>query len=327
MWPSIIGHSRQIAELKRAVEFARVPNAYIFSGPRGIGKRRVADAFTAALFCAEARSRGMAPCGECASCRKLAGGNHPDRFTIEPEESERGAVQSIKIDPLRELQASLQFKPLEAPAKVAVIDGADRMMDAAANSLLKILEEPPERTHFILITPFPQRLLPTIRSRCRHIAFSPIPDAELAAEIARQREIPEREAVRIARLAGGSMGTAMALDPELVEGVLGRFIALTKKASSADIFETAQAWKDLDPGKILLVFDLLASFYRDLLRVQAVGGESELIHPEAAAMALSCPAEHALRCLSEIDATRLAAETSANKQLMFEQLLFTLSRQ
>ncbi|MFA4874830.1 MAG: DNA polymerase III subunit delta' [bacterium] len=327
MWSNIIGHTRQIEQLRRALDGGRLPNAYLFTGPRGIGKRRVADTFAASLFCLAARERDWDPCGDCVPCHKLTGHNHPDFFLIEPMESERGAVQSIKIDPLRELKADLQFHPLEAPAKIAIIDGADRLVDAAANSLLKILEEPPDRTHFIMITPFPERLLPTIRSRCQHMPFSPLPDSMLAEALILRKQLPEREAMRIARLAGGSLGTAEALDPEFVEAVLGRFLALTSRASSADIFETAQAWKDLDPSRTLLIFDLLASFYRDVLRFQATHEKDDVIHPEAAGPAGSCTTEHAIRCLAEIDSTRLAAETSANKQLMFEQLLFTLSRQ
>lgn len=324
MWSSIIGHSRQIDQLRRAIASSRLPNAYLFAGPRGIGKRMVADAFVAALFCGDAGSRDREPCGTCAACRKLASGNHPDLFVIEPQESERGAVQSIKIDPLRELQADLQFHPLEAPAKIAIIDGADRLMDAAANSLLKIIEEPPQATHFILITPFPQRLLPTIRSRSQLLAFSPLPEAELANAIVERKRISTDEALRLARLSGGSLGTADAMEPEFVEGVLGRLTALAQRSSSADIFEIAQAWKELDALHTLLVFDLIASLYRDVLKLHTTR-DSVVINREAAAIAPTCPAAHAIRCLAEIDSTRLAAETSANKQLMFEQLLFTLS--
>jgi DNA polymerase III subunit delta' len=324
MWSSIIGHARQIDQLRRAIASARVPNAYLFAGPRGIGKRRVADEFVAALFCSSAAAHDGEPCGECAACRKLASGNHPDLFVIEPQESERGSVQSIKIDPLRELQADLQFHPLEAPAKIAIIDGADRLMDAAANSLLKILEEPPQHTHFILITPFPQRLLPTIRSRSQLVAFSPLPDSELASAIARKRQISTDDAMRLAKLSGGSMGTAEALEPEFVERVLGRLTALAQRSSSADIFETAQSWKDLDAVHTMLVFDLIASLYRDVLKLHTTRDKT-IINSEAQVVASTCSTARAIRCLAEIDSTRSAAETSANKQLMFEQLLFTLS--
>jgi DNA polymerase III subunit delta' len=324
MWTSIIGHDRQIENLKRALAAGHLPNAYLFCGPHGIGKRRTADAFAAALLCPAAAANAQEPCGTCAACVKCVSGNHPDLFVVEPALSERGAVQSIKIDTLRELSGRLQFHPLEATAKLAIIDGADRMMEAAANSLLKILEEPPAATHFILITPYPERLLPTIRSRCQRIAFSPLADTEIAAALTAQGSLSKEEAIRIARLAGGSLGTALRLDSDFVEAVMGRFLPLAGKGASADIIDTAQAWKEFDAEHTPLVFDLLASWYRDLLLAGTVGEGAPFIHPEAARHAGRGTPARLIACLAKIDAARAAADTAANKQLMFEELLFTL---
>ncbi|MBN1282607.1 MAG: DNA polymerase III subunit delta' [Proteobacteria bacterium] len=325
MWSKIVGHKRQIEELRRSLESARLPNAYVFAGPAGVGKRLAADAFAAALLCPEAPSRGHDACGECLSCRKLASGNHPDFFLLEPEESERGAVTSIKTDPVRELMQRLIFKPLEAQAKVAIIDGADRLMPQAANSLLKTLEEPPERTHFILVTPLPHRLLPTIRSRCRLVAFSPLGEEELAAALVRRRSMEPAEATRIARLAGGSMGLALRLEPEFVAEVLGRFLPLFSRASSSDIMEAAQAFAAQGPERLPLVFDILMSLCRDMLRVKATGSAGLAIHPEAEALAGRLAESKLMRAIEGINGARIASETAANKQLMFEDLLFTLT--
>lgn len=325
MWDRIIGQERQIEQLRRALAAGRLPNAYLFTGPAGIGKRLAANTLAAAICCPSSPDNDGAPCGNCPACHKAASGNHPDLFFLEPESSESGVVQTIKIGPLRELSGRLQLHPLEAPAKLAVIDGAEKMSPEGENSILKILEEPPPLTHFILITPFPQRLLPTIRSRCRQVAFSPIPEPLLCAELQRRLQIPQQEAGRIARLSGGSMGAALALTPEFVGEVLDRFLPLTAKASSADIIATAESWKALDAAQIPLLLDILASFYRDVLRCQCTGEESGLIHPEAARSAALLPPERVIGCLAKIGQARSAAESAANKQLMFEQLLFTVA--
>ncbi len=325
MFSNIISHTRQIDQLKKALASGRLPNAYIFSGPSGIGKRLVADALAQAALCERAEKDIQDACGTCTACRKFTSRNHPDFFIVEPELSERGAVQNIKIDTIRDLQSNLKFLPLEASLKIAVIDGADRLMEAAANSLLKILEEPPPSTHFILITPYPHRLLPTIRSRCQHMSFSPLPEDVLAEEISRRQSIAPGEARRIAKLSGGSLGAALALEPDFIEEILSRFLTLTSKASSADIIETAQAWKEADINKTKLIFDLLASWYRDVLRYQATGKEADLIHPEAASQEKTQGASRLVQNLASISTARLAADTSANKQLMFEQLLFSLT--
>lgn len=325
MWSHIIGHQKQIDQLKAALRKDRLHSAYLFAGPAGVGKRLVADAIAASALCEQAPMREFEACGACPACQKFRSGNHPDFFSLSPETSERGVVQHIRIDAVRDLQSRLKFPPLEAKRKIAVIDGADRMMEAAANSLLKTLEEPPSSTHFILITPFPQRLLATIRSRSCLMSFSPLPEEALAKHIAQDKGISLETARTIARLSGGSMGLAAALDPAFIEEVLTRFIPLSFRSASADVIETSQVWKDFSFERTLLLFDLMASWYRDILRFKVGGEAGSLIHAESARQAARFDVPRILRNLASINGARLAAGTSANKQLMFEQLLFSLS--
>ncbi len=228
-------------------------------------------------------------------------------------------------DSFRALQSALQFHPLEAKAKLAIIDDADRMNASTANSLLKILEEPPPLTHFALVSTMPNSLLPTIRSRSARLDFGPLSDGEIAAKIASERGVAREEALRIARLSGGSLGTALAIDPEFLSDTIGRFLTLCRKASTADVLATAEGWSHRAPGEIRLTFDLLASFYRDCLRIAAAGGEVSAAHPEAFEMAPRIGAARASRALSDIDSARRSFDTTANKQLMFENLLFSLT--
>ena len=239
-------------------------------------------------------------------------------MVVEPERD------NIKIDQVRRLQADLRFHTMEAPAKLAIIDEAHRMTESAANSLLKILEEPAANTHFILVSSLPHRLPATIRSRCQCISFSPLPEKEISKFISSRNDMPPSKALRIARLAGGSLGTALMLEPEFIDEVMGRFMVLTGGASSSDIIEAAQEWARQEPERMILIFDLIASWYRDMLYYQTTGNAGGLAHPEAAGAAAHIHSLRAMRNLAEIEKVRTAADGNANKQLMFEHLLFTL---
>lgn len=335
MWSSVIGHRRQIDQLTKALVAGRLPNAWLFAGPRGVGKRRVADRLAATIVCLAPTDGNTTACGSCAACRKAQHGTHPDLFVIQPEafdptwappgDKDKKPSEMIKIEQIRELQERLQFHPLEAKAKLAIIDEADKMTESTANSLLKILEEPPTATHFVLVSTAPQAILPTIRSRSSRLDFGPLTDEAVAAELMRDGRMTRTEAERIAQLAGGSLGAARALDPERVAETVGRFAALVRGASSADIITAAEAWSRGDLRELRLTFDLLMSFYRDVLRFQATGEERGLIHPEAREIARGTTAERAEKALAAIADARRTLETTANKQLMFEYLLFSVA--
>jgi DNA polymerase-3 subunit delta' len=314
MWSTILGHKRQIAQLRKALETKRLPHAYLFSGLSGTGKKLVAEAFVSAIFCA----KDPDPCGTCVPCIKIKNRSHPDVFFIEPR------TEKILIEQMRELQHDLQFHPLEGDAKVAVIDDADVMTEAAANSLLKILEEPPQKTHFILITAFPHRLLPTIRSRCQQIVFSPLASDDVANYLMEQKGLDEKQAGRIARISQGSIGSVAGMEPEFIEGVMESLKNLFGRANSADIISTAEGWsKDLERPHLIL--DLMVSFYRDILYFRATNSDSGMIHKELTSTLKGRPTPRIEADLRAIAGARNAIQTSANKQLLFEQLLFTLT--
>lgn len=312
MWSTILGHKRQIDQLKRALSGDCLPNAYLFSGLSGIGKRLVADVFASAVFCADSHKA----CGKCTPCIKIKNRSHPDAFFIEPK------TEKILIDQVRELQQNLQYHPLESDAKLAIIDDADLMTEAAANSLLKILEEPPKVTHFILISAFPHRLLPTIRSRCQKIIFSPLAESDVVAYLMDKRGFDEKNAKKIARISQGSIGAVALLDPEFIEEVLGRLKTLLKSANSSDIIATAETWSK-EGEKATLIVDLIVSFYRDALYRRSTN--SDLMHAEWIGVLENKPTGKLEDNLRAVAGVRDALLTAANKQLLFEQLLFTLT--
>jgi DNA polymerase III subunit delta' len=191
----------------------RWPHAILITGRRGLGKRLLAMHFARALLCEAPLESGDA-CGACPSCRYVAQGTHPDLQLIEPvtydDEGNPTPVDSINVDRIRELIAFSQLSPHRQRAKVAVIAPAEAMNAAAANSLLKTLEEPPPGTFLLLVSHQPGRLPPTILSRCRRLP-APEPDRAAAAGWLVQNGIGDADPALVLAQAGGAPLFALAL--------------------------------------------------------------------------------------------------------------------
>jgi DNA polymerase-3 subunit delta' len=173
----IRGQDRAVAQLRRALETDRVAHAYLFAGPAGSGKHTTGLALALALNCTVKIGQG---CGSCASCEKIAAGLHPDVQTLERS----GAAKIIPIETIRrQVIPRLASPPHEGRARVFLIEEATSLAGPSANALLKTLEEPPPRTHFVIGTTAPDQVLPTIRSRCQRINFAALP-ADLRADLA-----------------------------------------------------------------------------------------------------------------------------------------------
>lgn len=203
-WKNIIGHAEIIEQLKKNAATRKIPHAIIFSGVEGVGKRKIAEIFAASLLCENLKNGE--PCGVCPDCKLMAGKSHPDFYVVEPEATK--TTRNIKIDQIRTLQSQVALKPVQAERRVVIIDGAEFMKTAAANCLLKTLEEPPGATIFILTTSNRAGLLMTIRSRCMTINFERLTDEQIKSELSR-REIENAEKISI--ISGGSLGRALKL--------------------------------------------------------------------------------------------------------------------
>jgi DNA polymerase-3 subunit delta' len=160
----IPGHRRLLDLLARSIERRTLPPSLIFEGPAGAGKRATAVAVAQALNCMQS---GPDACGECAACRKIVRGVHPDVLIVAPGDS-----GSIKIEQVRDIADRANYRPFEGRRRVVIIDDADALVAAAQNALLKTLEEPPATSVFILVTSRPDVLLPTVRSRCIRLRFA-----------------------------------------------------------------------------------------------------------------------------------------------------------
>lgn len=173
----MIGHLPQWSFLQAAAAQDALAHAYIFLGPRHVGKRHVADQFAALLLCHSDQAK---PCGACVSCRALDKGIHQDYILLERAADE----QTISIESMREFLGRLRQSPTLSARKVAIIDGAQDLSTAAANAFLKQLEEPTASTTMILVCHDQRRLLPTIQSRCQVMEFTRVatPAEDIAAD-------------------------------------------------------------------------------------------------------------------------------------------------
>ena len=271
MFSDVIGHEAIVERLKNAIRAGRIANAYIFSGPVSVGKEFVAMNFAKAINCS---SSGEDSCDECISCRRIDDGNHADVRVIRPEGN------WLKIDQMRLLQRQSSYRAMEADYKVYVITECEKMTTAAANSLLKTLEEPPGAMVLILVTSVYSALLPTIRSRCQSLRFSLAPQALLRDELMRRFEFPEPKAKWMAIRSEGSPGRALKLgkedrdDAEYHESAKS-FLSLCRRNGEPllHIFRRAEGLAKAQDS-----LDGLLSWYRDLLLVKLGSSQDLLVH-------------------------------------------------
>jgi DNA polymerase III subunit delta' len=204
----LIGQRDARAVLQGALRSGRVAHAYLFVGPAGVGRRAGALAFAQALLC---ETGGEDACGTCTACRKAAAGAHPDLRIIAPGgRTESGAERrAVGIEQIRDLKREASYPPYEARWKVFIVEDAEAMRAEAANSLLKVLEEPPAQSVIILISESASALLPTIVSRSQIVRFTFVPAAEIAAALTARAGVPAEQAPFLGALAGGRPGLAL----------------------------------------------------------------------------------------------------------------------
>lgn len=204
----IEGHGLAKMTLQRAVSDGRVAHAYLFAGPEGVGKKLAAVAFAKALNCA---AGGAAGC-ECSACSRIDGRVYPDVSLFEYEDK-----RVITVDNVRdEIERGIFLKPFESTYKIFIVDGAERMNASAQNAFLKTLEEPPPRSVIVLITGLPSMIMPTIRSRCRTVAFGKLDGATAREKLRERGDLSDGDLELAVRMADGSPGKALKIKPERI---------------------------------------------------------------------------------------------------------------
>ncbi len=204
---SLYGQVDAVFVLKRMLQSRNIPNALLFTGNRDTGREKAAILFVQALNCENYGKSLIAdlPCNKCISCKKIISGMHPDIIRLSPQKDK------IKISQIREIGPCLTMNPHEAKMRMILIKDAGKMNIEAGNALLKMLEEPPERTFFILLAENIADLLSTIISRCRHIRFKHISCETIKLELINEYNIDPVSASIAAASSESSLTKALML--------------------------------------------------------------------------------------------------------------------
>ncbi|MDD5006178.1 MAG: DNA polymerase III subunit gamma/tau [Candidatus Omnitrophica bacterium] len=227
----VIGQEHITQTLKNSILSGKLAHAYLFVGPRGVGKTSCARILAKSLNCKDAPT--VTPCGECSACREISEGRSLDVIEIDGA-SNRG------IDEIRTLRENVKFSPVSGKYKIYIIDEVHMLTQEAFNALLKTLEEPPEHVKFIFATTQPAKILPTILSRCQRFEFNRIPILKIIAKL---DEISKSEGISInkdvffdiANISDGSMRDA--------ESVLDQLVSFSKN--------------EIKPGDVIAVMGLI----------------------------------------------------------------------
>ncbi|MBN1480757.1 DNA polymerase III subunit delta' [candidate division KSB1 bacterium] len=293
----VIAQHRAKSILSRAIEHNRVHHAYLFSGPLGVGKEALALEMAKALFC---KSEAEKPCNACANCRRIKTFQHPDLVFIFPSsaknvDEERAILDSVVANPyrrdkpwatptigiekIREIRHITTLKPLEG-RRVVIIAQADKMTIPAANSLLKILEEPPDTMHLILTASHVSSMLPTILSRCQEIRLGPLPDNEIEKALIEREKIEPEYAKLYSRISQGSYSRAL----EWLDESFGKqreraveFLRCCLKDAKSQIDLVEHLVRSTDVKTIKDILSLILLWFRDALMLLEHGKAEQYI--------------------------------------------------
>lgn len=260
MFNRLIGNNIVKETLRGMLEARRIPGAFLFAGPDGVGKKQFAFQVAKAFLCRQPKD--LQSCDECSACVRAEGFVLPKsddkdahEKVIRSEHTDVGLVipyrRNILIGAMRDVEREANFRPYEGKARFFIIEDADKMNLQASNALLKTLEEPPATSHLILITSRLNALLPTIRSRCQIIRFAPLSFEEIEKHLLKDGKITQADAKLFARASQGSIGHALSLDMQLYKGqreaMLQVLEALTVTNDRAKLLRSAE---ELNEAKI-----------------------------------------------------------------------------
>ena len=302
-WPHVLGQRRVKLMLLNAMRTERLPHAYMFHGPEGVGKDAMAIEFARVLQC---EAGGQEACGTCDACAKMANLQHPDvhfitalpvgknedggdgpfdRLTQEEMKAVRAELMAkgndpyhrisipratgIKLTSIREIRREAPLTSAGNKRRIFILSNADMLTDVAANTLLKTLEEPPPHCMFILTTSFRDELLQTILSRCQQVRFDPLSDQQIQSALMDRDGVEANHAVLLARLAGGSYTRARELTGDDLMGerehVL-EFVRRTVVGHHADVGKIIDTVTDeKDRTRVTRFLHLLLLWFRDAL--------------------------------------------------------------
>jgi len=335
----VVNQDHAILLFRSAVRAGKVGHAYLLVGPKGVGRRTLALAFAQFLNCD--RPDGDA-CGECDPCRRIVSGNHPDvrildvahdKFFEAPEKDYRG--KEIPIDQIRALRQDAAYAPYQGRRKVYIIADAERLNPNSSNSLLKILEEPPERITFILIAESAVALLPTIVSRCQLVRCTYLRADQIERALVERWKVDEGRAGVISALADGRLGRAREwVDSEERLAARDRLLDLLPALEEGDLLvrlDAAEALVKETQGKegdlLPQLLDLAVLWYRDLLVWKQLQEPALLVNRDRQSQIARLAVEYGEAMLgARIEAVEAAKESlrrNVNARLALEKLFLS----
>jgi len=267
----------------------RLAHAYLLIGSEGSGTCETAFAVAKLLNC---ESLGSTFCGRCASCVKIDSGHHPDILLCDS-----GDDQTIKIQQVREVIQRMQLCPYEARKKVVIIKDVDRLTTEGANALLKTLEEPPASSLLFLTTAVPERVMPTVKSRCHAVYFFGASRWALVSQLHQDLGMAEDQAGVIAGFAEGCYGQAGRLHSK---GFLKHKNAVIDEFLFDGVSEASLKAVASDPQQIEEILRILLFYFKDLLLLKAGAPEGGLTHSDRIQDLRTCAARYSIGQLREI---------------------------
>ena len=264
---TLVGQVPVKQALMNALSSGRIAHAYLFTGPRGTGKTTTARIFAKALNCLNGPTDH--PCGECLNCRQITDGSAMDVQELD-------AASNRGVDDIKNLNKNADFAPVNCRYKVYIIDEAHMLTTEACNALLKTLEEPPEHVVFILATTEPQKILPTIHSRCQRFDFHPITQEEIVAHLQKVAEGSDIEADKealelIAAASEGGMRDALSLLEQcgvMAETVTAETVRSVRGIIGREILrELVRAVGQREVASALTIFDKLLLQGKDISQI------------------------------------------------------------
>ncbi len=360
-----LGNHDVVERFRRLAGEDRLAPAALLVGPEGVGKKTFALLAAQNLNCQSPEPDGS--CGRCLCCLKLsrrlqakvsdicklfdpyhndpdlaktlrsqfethfpaceycqAAATFPDVRLIEPSGAQ------IKIDQMRAVSSDIQFGPFEGRRKVYIFDQAEKLNESAANSILKTLEEPPDYAWIVLVTAHSDALLPTIRSRCPVIRFAPVP-AEDIEELLKQRGLGSEKARTLARLSGGSVGSALSQDWEQLERERERGLYLLKQLGQLHVFHAVHKfWAELTAQEqrregLTALVNLLLVLLRDVFLVkegQTFKIANTDIVPQLEEVAALYSFEKICELEAQLQTALLEIQRNVNPQILMESLYY-----
>lgn len=320
----VVGHRDIIQYIKGAIQQNKVSHAYILNGPRGSGKKLLANLFAMTLQC---ESRQPEPCGECRSCIQTNNGNQPDIITVKHEKP-----ASISVDDVRtQINGDIMIKPYSSQYKIYIVPEADLMTVQAQNAILKTIEEPPEYAVIFLLTENADSLLPTIRSRCVMLKLRNIKDKLVKKYLMEQMQVPDYQADLCAAFAQGNIGRAIMLaKSEHFNEIKENAIQLMKYIDEMELHEIVAAIKEISKYKLEVTdyLDIMTIWYRDVLLYKATKDVGSLVFGDQLKYikqkASKSSYEGLETIIESIEKAKVRIKANVNFDLLMEMLLLTI---